>query len=117
MPRIFFVFLVLSSVLTLPAPAQDELVLEQVAPPLKPVRVEVADLKDQLEKGLKARRDEEFRFIATVVTMVDSKRLPLDLVQSTFLWARKKAKYKRYPFPYFEQALRQRANDLGISIP
>jgi len=111
------VFPLLATMLTLPAIAQDGEVFQQLAPVQNPIAAEVADLKDQLEKGLKARRDEEFRFVATVVAMVESKHLPLDLVQSTFLWARKKAKYNRYPFPYFEQALRERAKDLDIPIP
>ena len=70
-------------------------------------------LKDQLEKGLKARLPREFAFIDRVVKMVDNQQLPLDLVQSTFLWARVK---KPYPFPYFETGLRTRAAKRGIDI-
>lgn len=77
---------------------------------------QIADLKDQLEKGLRARRPEEFAFIARVLQMVDEGTLPLDLVQSTFQWARKKTDFKKYPFPYFEQALRLRAKRIGIAI-
>jgi hypothetical protein len=78
--------------------------------------VVVADLKDQLEKGLRARLPREFAFIAQVVDMVEHGRLPLELVVGTFHWAREKATYKRYPFPYFEQALRIRARRQGITI-
>lgn len=78
---------------------------------------ELTDLKQQLEKGLRARRDSEFEFIALIVTMVDNNQLPLDLVKSTFLWARKKALKTRYPFPYFERGLRVRAAKQGIDIP
>jgi hypothetical protein len=73
-------------------------------------------LKDQLEKGLKARLPQEFAFIARVVDMVDKQQLPLELVQGTFLWAREKGKRTRYPFPYFERGLRERAAKLGITI-
>lgn len=76
----------------------------------------VADLKEQLEAGLKARLPADFAFIQRVVTMVENDQLPLELVKSTFQWARKKAKYRNYPFPYFERALRIRAGRLGIQI-
>ena len=48
--------------------------------------------------------------------MVEDDDLPMPLVKSTFQWARKKAKYKNYPFPYFEFALRERARRIGIVI-
>ena len=51
------------------------------------------DLKERLEKGLKARRPTEFEFIARVVELVEQKTLPLSLVDGTFLWARRKAKH------------------------
>jgi len=94
---------------------------EQVAglqsPSQSPAAADVADLKQQLEKGLKARRPQEFAFVALVVDMVDEDKLPLSLVKSTFLWARKKAASTRYPFPYFERALRVRAAKQGYDIP
>ncbi len=76
--------------------------------------VEVADLKDQLKNGLQARRPEEHAFIDRVVQMVRNDDLPMDLVKSTFQWARKSK--KPYPFPYFERALRLRAAEIGIEI-
>ncbi len=72
-----------------------------------------ADLKDELEAGLKARRPQEFQFIAKVVDMVNRKQLPLEMVRSTFIWARKK---KPYPYPFFERALIQRAAKIGVRI-
>jgi len=82
-----------------------------------PISADVLDLKQQLEKGLKARRPSEFAFINLVVAMVENDSLPMDLVKSTFLWARKKGLSTRYPFPYFERALRIRAAKQGITIP
>lgn len=73
-------------------------------------------LQEELEKGLKARRPEEFEFIARVVQMVEKKQLPLDLVKSTFLWARKRTRFERYPCVFFERALRLRAAKLGIDL-
>ena len=75
---------------------------------------EVASLKDQLEKGLRARRPEEFAFIAKVVSLVNEGRLPLSLVKSTFQWARRKQPYQ---MPYFQKALRIRAARIGVAIP
>src|SRR5688500_10871699 len=76
------------------------------------IEANVADLKQQLESGLKARRPEEFEFIEKVVTMVGNDTLPLDLVMSTFLWTRKNPKAREYPFVYFQRALRERAKKL-----
>jgi hypothetical protein len=73
----------------------------------------VPTLKQQLQVGLLARTPDEQAFVDEVVSMVDSGNLPLSLVQSTFLWARR---HRPYPMQYFERALRVRANDLGISL-
>ncbi|MFO0869923.1 MAG: hypothetical protein U0935_13400 [Pirellulales bacterium] len=75
--------------------------------------VAVVDLEQQLTSGLKARRPVEFAFIHGVVQKVKNRELPLDLVQSTFFWARRR---QPYPFPYFERGLRERAARLGIIL-
>lgn len=80
------------------------------------ISANVADLKQQLESGLKARRPQEFAFIATVVEMVSNDHLPLDLVMSTFIWTRQNPRAKEYPFVYFQRALRERAKKLGITV-
>lgn len=80
------------------------------------IHANVAGLKQQLESGLKARRPQEFAFIATVVEMVSNDHLPLDLVMSTFLWTRQNPQAKEYPFVYFQRALRERAKKLGITV-
>jgi hypothetical protein len=56
---------------------------------------------------------QEQGFIDYVVARVDKGTLPLDLVQSTFLWARKKPRKK---FFYFKQGLILRAADRGIKL-
>ncbi|HZZ71226.1 MAG TPA: hypothetical protein VFE24_03180 [Pirellulales bacterium] len=71
------------------------------------------DLKDVLEKGLKARRPEEFDFVALVVTKVENGSLPRDLVESTFLWARR---HPTNEFQYFEFAMRERAKKIGVTL-
>ncbi|MDG2382608.1 MAG: hypothetical protein P8N76_13145 [Pirellulaceae bacterium] len=70
-------------------------------------------LKDELQKGLKARLPSEFAFVDRVVALVDAGRLPSPLVRSTFGWARRK---KPYPFPYFQRAMVLRAAKIGVEI-
>jgi hypothetical protein len=64
------------------------------------------DLETALKKGLMCRRPIEFEFIDLVVDAVADGVLPIDLVYSTFVWARRK---RPYPFVYFRRALRMRA--------
>jgi hypothetical protein len=57
---------------------------------------------------------QEGDFIERVVDMVKKGTLPRDLVDSTFLWAKRKPQQKR--FYYFRAALILRAADRGIVI-
>jgi len=91
------------------APAQ----ITDGGPPLETGSVVTLNLKTTLEKGLRARRPSEFAFIALVVERVEDGTLPLSVVKSTFGWARKKV---RFPYIYFEQAMRVRAQRLGIEL-
>ncbi len=75
--------------------------------------IQIANLKEQLTFGLRARLPREHAFIASVVKKVEAGDLPLELVLSTFHWARHK---RPYPFPYFEFALRLRAARYGIDL-
>ncbi len=75
--------------------------------------VTVPTLKQQLQAGLLARTPHEREFIDQVVQKVNEGDLPRSLVDSTFLWARRK---QPYPMPYFEQALRVRAKLAGIDL-
>jgi hypothetical protein len=70
-------------------------------------------LRKTLEAGLKARRPQEFAFLALVAERVDEGTLPRSLVESTFFWARRQG---RYPFVYFQSGLRSRAKRLGIIL-
>jgi hypothetical protein len=70
-------------------------------------------LKDTLEKGLKARLPSEFAFIKTVIEKVDDGTLPRSLVESTFLWARRKPVH---PFEYFQEGLKVRAEQIGVML-
>lgn len=111
----FVIIVIMVTVFVIESPRTDLAAASENA--VGPIAVEVANLKDQLEKGLKARLPSEFAFIGTVITMVDSDQLSSVLVLETFHWARKKTKYKKYVFPYFERGLRERALKLGVTIP
>lgn len=73
----------------------------------------VASLKDQLEKGLRARRPVESQFVATVAQLVNQEQLSRELVQGSFSWTLKKYRNRKYLVPYFEQILRHRAAKAG----
>jgi hypothetical protein len=77
------------------------------------ISVDVADLQDQLEAGLRARRSEEFAFIARVVQFVEQGKLRRQLVAETFQWAREK---QPYPYVYFQRAMKLRAAKEGVQL-
>jgi hypothetical protein len=91
---------------TAAAPAQD-----QSSPALG--KAASTSLRKTLEAGLRARRPQEFAFLATVSQKVDDGELPRSLVESTFFWARRQG---RYPFVFFESGLRSRARRLGVIL-
>jgi hypothetical protein len=68
---------------------------------------------DVMKIVLRTSTEQENGFIEYVVARVEKGTLPLDLVQSTFLWARKKPRKK---FFYFQQGLILRAADRGIKL-
>ncbi len=75
---------------------------------------EIETVQQTLEVGLKARRPQDFAFIAQVVRLVQMGRLPIEMIETTFHWSRRQ--HARYPFPYFEQGLRIRAQRIGVTI-
>ncbi|MCE9605839.1 MAG: hypothetical protein K8U03_13165 [Planctomycetia bacterium] len=70
--------------------------------------------KQQLEKGLKARRPSDFTFIQTVVANIDNGSIPQKMVNETFDYARSQSSH--YPFIYFQFAIRKRAAKLGVTL-
>ena len=88
------------------------------ANPFDPMQLDAADiapLVDQLKAGLKARKPSEHLFIERVGKMLDERVLPGSMVLGIFYYARKK--HSRYPFPYFQQALRIRAEkEFGVKL-
>ena len=74
----------------------------------------VASLRDQLRAVLKARRDLEFVFISHVADLVDEGKLPRDLVLAIMKYA--VGKRPHTPYPWFEKAIRIKAEELGVDI-
>jgi hypothetical protein len=68
---------------------------------------------DVMKAALHTATPQENGFIEAIVAKVDKGTLPLELVQSTFLWARKRPRKKFY---YFKQALILRAAARGIQL-
>ena len=68
---------------------------------------------DEIKVALATSTPEEEGFIQRVMAKVDKGQMPLDLVQSTFLWAKKKPKRK---FQYFKYGMIHRAAELGIAL-
>ncbi|MEM7314241.1 MAG: hypothetical protein AAF497_13920 [Planctomycetota bacterium] len=74
-----------------------------------------ATLQQQLEAGLRARRPQEFAYIATIIGLVKSGSVPEQLVRNVFNWARKKR--VKYPFQHFARALPILAARQRIFVP
>ncbi|HEV3343684.1 MAG TPA: hypothetical protein VG125_25150 [Pirellulales bacterium] len=70
-------------------------------------------LKVQLERGLRAMRPVEFKFLREVVRQVNKGTLPQDLVEQAFLWAHKQRSYR---VQYFEKALQALAEQNNITF-
>lgn len=68
----------------------------------------------EIKAGLRTAVPEENGFVQHVIDMVNQGELPVDLVDSTFQWARKKPQNR---FQYFKRALIVRAAKIGINIP
>ena len=84
-----------------------------------------ATLNELLRSVLKCRRPEEFAYVNLVTAKVDAGELPVSLVLSMMKWARERARqevqnHRRnsdIPFPYFQEGLRRRASEIGVSLP
>ena len=61
------------------------------------------ELRQMLNKGLKATRENEKEYISWVVGWVERNKLPVSLVYASFRYAR--TRRPQYPFPYFVYAL------------
>src|SRR5688500_10396290 len=71
-------------------------------------------LADTLKFGLKARRPIELQFTAEIAALTDNGTLPKDYVLAVFNYSRQRR--PKFPLPYFEFAIRRKAEDLGVTI-
>jgi hypothetical protein len=84
-----------------------------------------ANLNETLRSVLKCRRPQEFAYVDLVTQKVDQGILPLAMVLSMMQWARKRARQEAdsgrqktdIPFPYFQQGLKLRAAEIGVTLP
>jgi len=82
-------------------------------PPASP-RAEVS-LKDRLVTGLRAVRPDDVAFCERVAEATQTGRLPVKLVDSTYLWAIGRG--SDFPLPSFAKALDIQCRRLGIAWP
>jgi hypothetical protein len=75
---------------------------------------EQASLEDRLNSGLKCRRQDEFAFVGQVAQRVQTGQIPEPLVLQTMQWSVKKN--PRFPFFYFQFAVKKQAAALGVSL-
>ena len=68
---------------------------------------------DTMRAALRTTTVEDNGFIDQVLTLVSNGTLPLDMVNTTFQWARKKPKLR---FQHFKRALIIRAADIGVTL-
>lgn len=78
-------------------------------------------LHDMLRVGLKAKTEADFAYIAEVVKLVDEGKLPREMVDSSFLYARYRYRthpgsFKLRPMVYFQPSLTARAKKIGVII-
>lgn len=71
-------------------------------------------LEDRLKSGLKCRRQEEFAFVGLVAQRVQTGQIPEALVLQTMQWSLKKN--PKFPFFYFQFAVKKQADALGVSL-
>lgn len=69
---------------------------------------------DKMTVALRPELPGDRDYLTYVDALLQQGRLPRDLVESTFLWAREKAQYK---YRYFRRALILRADQVGIDLP
>jgi hypothetical protein len=70
---------------------------------------------DLLQAGLRTADPDEQAYLIYIATLLEQGRLPRDLVESTFQWARRKPNPKKAQ--YFKLAMITRAAELGITLP
>lgn len=80
----------------------------------KMLSMNMVDLEDQLVKGLRLTTASQKQYIGTILQAVRQERIPRSMVNVVFVWARQKN--PKYPFPYFQIAIRTLAKRRGVAL-
>lgn len=76
---------------------------------------QVQEYERQLNAILKTRRDEEKAFVAAIVEKVRTRKIPSQLVSTSFRWVQENRPSSKYPFIYFVRVLRLQAEKIGLA--
>lgn len=88
----------------------------QIAPPSTQVGGnQVATLKEILVNNLRATLPEQQQFLDAVVTKTNEGKLEKGLVFAVMRYSQRKN--ERFPFPFFERAMRHQATKRGVTLP
>lgn len=72
------------------------------------------ELRIQLQNGLRLFLPEQQDFVDQVLNAVDSGQLPRAMVNMVYVWSLRRN--RKYPFPYFEAAMRALAERRGVTL-
>ncbi len=75
----------------------------------------IVRLEDQLVAGLRATRPDQRAFLRKIAEHVEKGAMDKVRVNAIFDWSRKVN--PKYPFPYFERAMRFDAKKTGLDLP
>jgi hypothetical protein len=90
--------------------------LAMLAPGSPPAARAASSLDEEtLRAGLRTADPDEEAYLTYVVALLEQRRLPHAMVESTFQWARTKPRHKK--FHYFKHGLMTRAAARGIRLP
>jgi hypothetical protein len=87
----------------------------QLVPSAPPTGTQIAELDDYLINKLRATLPEQKTFIKLVVKKVDDGKLDQKVVFAMQRYAQRR--HARFPFPFFERAIRFQAGRVGVSLP
>lgn len=121
-----FSALLVAAGISLDGPSSHAIEIENLPRPVTPAdRLKAGgrqvSLHDMLRVGLKAKTEADFAYIEEVVQLVDEGKLPRDMVDSSFLYARYRYRthptsHRLRPMVYFQPSLTARAKKIGVIL-
>lgn len=75
----------------------------------------VVELEDQLVKGLRLFTAQQKEYVHAVVVGVKNRQIPRSMVNVCYVWSLERN--PKYPFLYFQPALRAIGKQRGITVP